>query len=138
MGGLLEYSGIATKIRGMHAKLLKPVDYENMAGKSNVTEVLSYLMDIKAYKEVFSEVSDPGSLHRDDIEHYLLKTVFDDYDKIYRFSGSSQRCFLESFFLRYEVFIIKICLRNIFGTRGTDNKNIRIYKDFFIREVNLI
>ena len=45
---VMEYSGIAAKIRAMRAKLLKSEDYRKIAAMHTVTEVIYYLKETKA------------------------------------------------------------------------------------------
>ena len=53
MGDLLEYSGLATKIKAMKSKLLREDDYINLAESGSIADVISYLKKIETYDEVF-------------------------------------------------------------------------------------
>ena len=67
MGNLLAYSGIATKVRAMEAKLLWKEDFEKIAAMKSVPEVVSWLIQNSTYKEVLENL-DPGLIHRGNIE----------------------------------------------------------------------
>ena len=47
MGNLLAYSGIVTKVRAMEGKLLKPKQFEIIAGLGSVPEIVEYLKKIQ-------------------------------------------------------------------------------------------
>ena len=49
MGNLLAYSGIATKIRAMEAKLLRPEQFVEIANLGSVPEIAEYLKKNTAY-----------------------------------------------------------------------------------------
>lgn len=110
MGNLLAYSGIVTKIRAMEAKLLKPEQFEEIAGLGNVLEVVSYLKEHSSYADVL-ETLDEEKLHRGNIEKVLIQSLYHDYTKIYRFCGQKQRRFLKLYLKRYEIDLINYCLR---------------------------
>ena len=58
MGNLLAYSGIATKIRAMESKLLKPEQFEEIANMTSVPEIVDYLRRNTAYAEALSPLED--------------------------------------------------------------------------------
>ena len=110
MGNLLAYSGIATKVRAMEAKLLWKEDFEKIAAMKSVPEVVSWLIQNSTYKEVLGNL-DPGLIHRGNIEKLLELSLYHDYTKIYRFCSLEQRKFLRLYLKRYEVALINYCLR---------------------------
>ena len=110
MGNLLAYSGIATKVRAMEAKLLWKEEFEKIAAMKSVPEVVSWLIQNSTYKEVLGNL-DPGLIHRGNIEKLLELSLYHDYTKIYRFCSLEQRKFLRLYLKRYEVALINYCLR---------------------------
>lgn len=128
---LLSYSGVTTKIRAMSGKLMKPEDYHNLASLSSVQEYVNYLKQTKAYAPVFAKVN-LDQLHRGDIEKLLTKGIYSDFSKIYRFSNSKQRDFLDLYFLRYQVQVIQSCLRMIFDKRNLE-LNLDLFQSFFMK-----
>ena len=110
MGNLLTYSGMVTKIHAMRAKLLKPQQFEEIAGLHNVTEVVSYLKELPAYADFLADI-DETKLHRGDIEKILIQSLYRDYSKLYRFSSLEQRKFLKLYLKRYEINLINYCFR---------------------------
>lgn len=111
---MMAYSAIATKIRGMDAKLLKEEDYQTIAAMKTVTEVISWLNDHSVYGK-FLEQFDEGFYHRGNIEKILVTSLYDDYIRLYRFSNQKQKDFLKLFMKRYEVELINHCLRIVFN-----------------------
>lgn len=111
---VMTYSGVVTKVAAMRAKLLKEKDYEIIAGMHTVTEVISYLMETKAYGPQISQI-DETYYHRGNIEKVLVQSLYDDYTRLYRFVGLEQKQFLKLFLKRYEVDLIRYCLRIVFN-----------------------
>ena len=87
MGNLLAYSGIVTKVRAMQAKLLTDEDFQNIAAFHTVTEVAAYLKEHPGYRNVLADM-DENRLHRGEIEKLLVQSLYSDYTRLYRFSGT--------------------------------------------------
>ncbi len=60
------------------------------------------------------------ALHRGKIEQLLVNSIYRDFTKIYQFSNMEQRKFLNLYFGRYEVSIMKECLNKIFDHRDVN------------------
>ena len=110
MGNLLAYSGIATKIRAMESKLLKPEQFEEIANMGSVPEIVDYLRRNTAYAEALSPLED-DQIHRGNVEKLLIQSFYHDYTKIYRFCGQKQRRFMRQLIKPYEIELINYCLR---------------------------
>ena len=85
MGNLLAYSGIATKIRAMEAKLLRPEQFVEIANLGSVPEIAEYLRKNTAYAGALETLTEE-QIHRGNIEKVLTQSLYHDYTKIYRFS----------------------------------------------------
>lgn len=109
MGDLLEYSGLATKIKAMKSKLLREDDYINLAESGSIADVISYLKKIETYDEVFGEQTENVSIQR--FEKLVRNSLYVDYDKIYRFSGEKQKKYLRTYFMKYEVDFLRKHIR---------------------------
>lgn len=110
MGNLLAYSGIATKIRAMESKLLKPEQFEAIANMTSVPEIVDYLRRNTAYAQALSPLED-DQIHRGNVEKLLIQSFYHDYTKIYRFCGQEQRRFMRQLIKPYEIELINYCLR---------------------------
>lgn len=128
---LLSYSGVTTKVRAMNGKLMKPEDYKQLIAVSSVQEFISFLKLRNAYESIFAGVN-IEELHRGDVEKLLTKGIFQDFSRIYRFSNSSQREFLTIHFMRYELQMIKSCLRMVFDKRNPE-LNLDLFQSFFLK-----
>jgi len=111
------YSGLATKIKAMSSHLITEKEFREIASLSTVQEVAQYLKKHPAYQNHFAGFDD-ASLHRGDIEHILYYSIYNDFSKLYRFANQKQRNFMEMYFIRYEVQILKTCLRKVFDSRS--------------------
>lgn len=129
MLNLLSYSGITTKIRAMQSNLLTDEDYKELASLRSVSEAAVFLKKKPAYRDLFADV-DETRLHRGQIERLLIRSIYKDFTKIYRFSNPAQRKFLSLYFMRYEASILKTCMRSVLnGNFDIPNKDI--VKNFF-------
>lgn len=129
MGQLLAYSGTATKIRAMHSHLFTNEEYKELAHLSTVTEALTYIKQHPGYSDIF-QGREEFSLHRGEIERMLTNSIYIAFQKIYRFSSVYQRSFLSMYFPRYELVVLKSCMRSIFDKR-TFEPDVSIFQDFF-------
>lgn len=135
MGNLLAYSGTTAKIRAMKSNLLKDSDYQELASARNIPEAFALLKKHKGYAKLLTNANE-ADLHRGDIEKMLTNAIYLDFQKIYRFAPIDQRRFLDLYFHRYEVAILKTCLRMIFDHRDL-TLNLRIFEDFFQKHSNI-
>ena len=113
MSTLLAYSGLATKVRAMKSRLLTDSEIEEIAGLRSVTEVVSYLSHHPGYSELFQSV-DSTMMHRGNLEKILTLSRYKDFSKLYNFATIKQRKYLQLFFMKYEVALLKSVFRQIF------------------------
>lgn len=135
MGSLLTYSGLTTKVRAMKSRLLTESQYRELAEFDTVSGAVDYLKKFPAYKPFLSG-KDGTSLHRGKIEELLLQSKYDDFSKIYRFSGLSQRKFLDLYFMHYEIAKLKRCLRGVIANRPLEI-DFSLFQEFFDRHSSL-
>ncbi len=114
LSNLIKYSAIATKTRAMSAKLLTQQDYEQIADKKSVQEVIEFLKEKPAYARWLEEL-DTSMYHRGNVEKILSQSLYDDYTRLFKFSGKEQKTFLKVYWKRYEVDLINYCLRIVFN-----------------------
>ena len=74
---------------------------------------MAYLKKQPGFSDLWADL-DENSLHRGDIEKLLLHTVHQNFAKLYRFANPEQRTFMKLYFKRYEIAIMKDCLRKVF------------------------
>ena len=110
----MRYSGIVTKVAAMRTKLLKPQDYEQLASMNTVTDIIEYLKQTKSYGKFITQM-DESLYHRGNIEKVLIQSLYDDYTRLYRFADMQQKDFLKIFMKRYEVDLVRYCLRIVFN-----------------------
>lgn len=114
MGSLLTYSGVTTKVKAMRSRLLTDEDYRELASFKCVPECAAFLRRHEGYADLLDAAGDMP-LHRNDLENLLTYSLYRDYYKIYKFCDMKLRKFLGIYFIRYEVALLKTCLRSIFG-----------------------
>lgn len=113
MSSLLAYSGLSTKVRAMESNLLTDADFEEIANLHSVSEVVSYLSHHPGYADLFQSV-DTTMIHRGNLEKILTLSRYKDFSKLYNFATIKQRKYLQLFFMKYEVTLLKSVFRQIF------------------------
>lgn len=129
MGNLFAYSGVSTKLRAIQSRLFTREEYLELASCQNVTEAVNYLRRHPGYQQVFAQY-EGEDLHREKIENILEQMTGIDFQKIYRFCSMQQRNFLDMYFQKYEIGILKKCLGMIFDHRDVQI-DLSYFKDFF-------
>ena len=122
MGGLLEYSGLSTKIKAMKSKMLSVDDFVNLSEQNNISGIVAYLKKTECYGDVLANENE-NSIRRHRLELLIRTSLYKDYDKIYKFSHEQQKAYLKAYFVKYIVRIIKKAIRKCYRT-GNDNFEI--------------
>lgn len=135
MGTLLSYSGLTTKIRAMQSRLIDMPQFEEISQMDSVSQVVAYLKKQPGFQKLWANL-DENTLHRGEIEQLLRHTIYQNFTRIYSFSNPQQRRFLALYFKRYEISVMKECLRKIFDHRDV-TLNLSLFKDFFAKHSKL-
>ncbi|MDD3014860.1 MAG: V-type ATPase subunit [Candidatus Gastranaerophilales bacterium] len=112
MNSSISYSGINTKVKAMSAKLISKEDYNRIITLESVTDLIAYLKKHPGYHDLFLKY-DEREIHRGQAERVFINGLYLDYTKIYRFANEEQRQDLELIFFRYEINVLKVCIRLI-------------------------
>lgn len=131
MGTLLSYSGLSTKIRAMQSKLMSEKQYQEIAQLDSVIQIVAYLKKQPGFSDLWADL-DENSLHRGDVEKLLTHTIHQNFAKLYRFANPEQRRFMALYFKRYELSVLKDCLRKVFD-EGKAQLDLSLFQDFFDR-----
>lgn len=129
MRNLLAYSGIVTKLHAMEARLLTDEDFTQLSAFHTVPEVVKYLKDHSFYSQILTPLEDQH-LHRGSIEKILIRGLYYEYSKIYKFCNMKQRKFLKLFIKHFEIDLIKYCFRSVLNEQS-DILELSYKKDFF-------
>lgn len=135
MGNLLSYSGLSTKIRAMQSKLMQEEQYREISQLESVPQVVAYLKKQPGFSQLWADL-DENTLHRGEIEKLLTHTIHQNFAKLYRFANPSQRTFMALYFKRYEIAVMKDCLRKVFD-QGQAKLDLSLFKEFFDRHSKL-
>ena len=101
-GELLQYSGLVTKARAMHGRLLKREDFERIADFQTVAETIGFLREQESYGKIYGGHEEIQ--HRGQVEELIYHSILEDYHKLYRFGNREQKRALELYYgqLQYE------------------------------------
>lgn len=126
----ISYSGINTKVKAMSHKLISKEDLHKISSFESVIDLIAFLKKHPGYQKLF-EKYDEHQIHRGEAERIFINGLYEDYTKIYRFANDSQKKDLELIFFRYEVNVLKACIRLI------QNKdkiyNLSSFQPFFMK-----
>ena len=114
MVSLLEYSGTTAKVRAMQGKLLTQQDYEHIASLGSISNVVSYLRERPAYMRLLEPIDDK-LMHRIAVETLLILSLYQDYARLYHFTGKKVKQYLRLYLKRYEIDLINYCFRIVFN-----------------------
>lgn len=129
MDSTLSYSGINTKVKAMHPKLISNDDYQKIANLDTVADFIAFLKKHPGYTELFHKY-DEREMHRGEAERILINSLYMDYTKIFRFANDEQRQSLELVFFRYEINVLKHCIRLIHRAEN-DTYDLSVFHPFF-------
>lgn len=118
-GELLSYSGLVTKTKAMHSRLLSDEQLKALSECANVEEIIGFLRGYEGYAAIYQ--SHEEIVHRAQVEAVIDDSLYSDYGKLYRFAGMTQRRALEIIFLRYEISVLKECLEYVYRNECSSN-----------------
>ncbi len=108
----MRYSGLITKTRAMSGHLLPAEAIRQLTELGTVGEVINYLKGTEGYGSVFGGQED--GWHRGQAEAVIINSLYQDFEKLYRFSDAKQRLAFQYVFFRYETDVLKQLLKTIF------------------------
>ncbi len=132
MGSLKQYSGLTTKVKAMHSKLISKEEYLKIADFETISEIAEYLKNQGNYDKVLGD-ADVSSIHRETVEYAIIYSVFNDFDKMYKFANFEQRKYLKLNFIQYEQDLIKRAIRKSNDDYITSEQNRfleKVYKKY--------
>lgn len=116
MGSLLTYSGIVTKLRSMQSQLINDEEYRKISELQSMGELVAFLQKRPAYRPILSSLE--TGYRRKDVEQLLKYSIYDGFERIYKFANREQRAFMDVYFKRYEVSMLKRCFRLALDNRA--------------------
>lgn len=130
MVSTLSYSGINTKVRAMSQKLVSKEDLQKISMLESVVDFIAYLKKHPGYDDLFQKY-DEREIHRGEAERIFINGLYLDYTKIYRFADDGQRKDLELIFFRYEINVLKACIRLIHNNDSA--YDLSLFHPFFTK-----
>jgi V/A-type H+-transporting ATPase subunit C len=128
MNNLLSYSGIITKVKAMEARFVTKKDYETIANLDSTADFITYLKNHPGYREIFIGLDEHG-VHRAQVEGIFINSLYLDFSKIYRFANLTQRKDLDLIFFRYEVNVLKSCIKSVYDKAR--EHDLSLFNSFF-------
>lgn len=117
----------------MEANLISREEYTKIANLDSVAEFNALLADHPGYREIFRHYGNT-ILHRGDVEKILIYALYLDFAKIYRFADAEQRRDLDLLFFRYEVRILKSCIRLVYSEEDANAPDVH---PFFTKHLKI-
>ena len=127
-GGLLQYSGLVTKIKAMRGGLLSREELSRLMEYGTIEEMIAFLREQESYASIYRRHDEVH--HRAQVEAVIDNSLYADYMRIYRFAGITQRQGMEIIFFRYEVNVLKNCLMTAeYGGREYHSGYLNLFFD---------
>lgn len=107
-GGLLQYSGLVTKIKAMDGRLLEKEELERIMDFQSVHETIAYLREQDRYGRIYAGHDEIQ--HRGQVEALIHNSIREDYESLYRFSNQEQRQALKLYepHLKYQSSLVEM------------------------------
>jgi len=96
----------------MYARLLSRADYDALLPMKSVSNICAYLKKQTPYSEVLGVIDD-NDVHRGQIEQVLKKSLFNDYERLIKFTTGKSRAVLRAMFDSYEIDDLKLVIGSI-------------------------
>lgn len=109
-------NAILTKLRSMYGSSITSDEYLELLRKRSVGEIAAFLKSKPGYDRTLSSVNE-GSIHRGRLEHLLHKSIFEKYERLYRYDTSPNRGFFGFVIKQFEIDEILRCMLYL----GTEN-----------------
>ena len=129
MKGMTQYGAVATKIRGMRARLLSDADYSRLAACRSVHDLAVILKSYPGYSTAL-EGLDPDNMRREELERVIVRAIFIDIDKISHFLDKEHKDFLNVYRTHFDLRLVNDVLRVIFS-QYSEMPNLEVYRPMF-------
>ncbi|MFB0920898.1 MAG: V-type ATPase subunit [Oscillospiraceae bacterium] len=96
----MEYGAVSAKVMAMYGKMLKDDDWHRLCDCKSVTEICAILRNHKGWSKVMSEI--PPTPTTKMLETAVRKSVYEDYEKLYKFLQVEDKKYLRFFLYRAE------------------------------------
>ena len=114
------YGALNAKIGALRGKLLDYNDYYMLSRSKSVRDATVALREYPAYSGHAINIENGENLRRNPVEPSLAATITGDFSRIYSFvSDTGARAFLDAYYLKIEIIVLKHILSTIY-----DNRNI--------------
>jgi|GEM_PF-2972246 len=104
----MKYSGISAKVMALYGKLLSEDDWRHLVACTSVSDIALYLRNNKDWSEI-----PPSSMSTSALEATVLKKVFAEYERLYKFSYLEDKKYLLFTLYRAEYGYILDVLRRL-------------------------
>lgn len=131
---LMKYSGAVSKVKAMKARLMVAEDYEAMASMTELSSVFRFLCERCEYADVFG--SGEAAPARGELESLLNISMYRDLASLYRFVTGAEREFLENYFCKIEIALLKNAAKGIMDNEKR-KMDLSMFEDFFNRHTCL-
>ncbi|MBO4898398.1 MAG: V-type ATPase subunit [Clostridia bacterium] len=113
MQSMIKNGSMAAKIRAKSGKLLSDNDFKTLAECTSIEDIAAYLKKTEGYGP-FIETA--GGFWRDKLEENIYFSLINDYESFYLFSNAENKKFLNLYFLKREIWIIKSLIYSILNS----------------------
>jgi hypothetical protein len=126
------YNGFI-KIPKMKTKLKKDQILDYLLSIDETLKKAYYLKE--EYRDLLDSHEDVVELHRNQLEHLLVHSLYGNIIKIYKFAAGEERKFIDIIISRFEIDMLKKCIANLDNNHM--NLHVKTYGNFFNKHSNI-
>ncbi|MDO4562384.1 MAG: V-type ATPase subunit [Clostridia bacterium] len=130
-----KYSALSAKIHAMRARLLTRMDYERLASKDTLAQMLEELMKHAAFEKALANAFSTR-IARDSAERLLNLAVYGDYERIYSFLDADDKKTMSVFFRKIELTFIKTIFKTFLDSEAP-SADLGEFERFFDKHTEL-
>lgn len=102
IGAFIRHGALSSKVRVLYGKRLSNDDMNEMLKKRSVGDIASFLKETPSYFDALSGINEK-LVHRGQLESIIRKKLFEEYIKIYNFASGTEKTFLKTILMKYEI-----------------------------------
>ncbi len=102
IGAFIRHGALSSKVRVLYGKRLSNEDMNELLKKRSVGDIASFLKETPSYSDALSGINE-RLVHRGQLESIIRKKLFEEYIKIFNFASGTEKAFLKTILMKYEI-----------------------------------
>jgi len=107
----MKYSGVRAKVMALYGKLLTEDDFKHLCACTSISDITSYLRNNGDWSETINSL--PASPSTDKLDAAIIRRIYLEYERLYKFSYLEDKKYLLFILYRAEYGFILDALRRL-------------------------